>query len=180
MQMRYPILVLLSAAAACGGGPKPEAAPGPARGLRDLRADDSEVKAIALEASRLLPPGGSPQPAFGGVYVDGRRNRSVSDDVARSLGYASVSATRVAAPQCRATNSAGQSTPIPCPASVSNNMPPLYVFDEVIATSDSAYVGFSERTDKRDRSSCITLVRVGTSWRTLHQAVIADARRCGK
>ena len=179
--MRYPMLVLFGVVAACGGSKQPAVTANPARGLVDLRDADSVVTGIALEVSRLLPTGLNPQPAFGGVYVNGRVNRRASDAVARAAGYTSVSATRVGTPQCKAKNmSTGQETPIACPPSVAASMPPLYVFDEVIATADSAYVGYTERTEKTDKATCVRLLRVGPSWRVLDRLTIADARRCGK
>jgi hypothetical protein len=182
MQMRYRILTVCAAVAACGGSKQPAVAANPARGLVDLRDADSLVVGIAMEASRTLPTGLTPQPAFGGVYVNGRINRRASEAVAHAAGYASVTATKVGTPQCKARNmTTGQEMPIACPPQAVAAMPPLYVFDEVVATADSAYVGYTERSLKTDKATCLKLLRIGPSaWRVMDRATIADARRCGK
>jgi hypothetical protein len=153
----------------------------PQRGLRDLAGDEAELSSIALAASQKLPPPGSPQPAFGGVYVNGRYARHASDAVARAVGYATVQSTR--APKvagCRVVSSTGQSKDVPCPASVQQAVPTVFSFREVRATADSAYVGITESGPNVTRDNCVTLWRTSSGWIVLRSAVVSDAKRCGR
>lgn len=167
----------------CSAKKEPSVTPEPqaARGLVDLGGDEVELSSIALVASQKLPPPGNPQPAFGGVYVNGRYARRASEAVARAVGYASVQSTRAPkAAQCRVVSSSGASRDIPCPASVQQAVPTVFTFPEVRATADSAYVGIAESGPNATRSNCVTLWRTAGGWIVLRSVVIADAKSCGR
>jgi hypothetical protein len=183
--MRYLHFAVL-AAVACAGGAKPETVADPARGLRSLNPDDPDVVAIATAAAASLQSGssartiGNMEPMFAGVYVNGRKAQKATDAVLRVTGMHPVSSTRSPTVSCTAVSSSGKSMPVACPRDVIAQLPPAYMFDEVRATADSAYVGFSETSDRAQQASCITLRRTATDWRFVSTSPIASARNCGK
>lgn len=180
--MRYRIL-LLAAIAACGGGAAPKVTADPARGLRTMTTEDPELTAIAVAAARALPLNGTAQsvPFFGGVFVDGRKSRPASDAVVRATGFpAGSSSTRRPQVRCEARSSSGQTREVPCPPQTQQMLPPTYIFEEVRATADSAYVGITETMNGSSKGSCVTLVKRGASWDYLGSTVIASPRNCGK
>lgn len=181
MHMRY-LLLLVLAGTACGGARTPETSANPARGLRDLSGDNAELSEIAVAATRAVQPRAAAGTTFfNGVFVNGRKARLASDAVARATGFTATSTTRTPTPQCRAVNtSTGQSTPIACPASASQALPPTVTFDEVRSTADSAYVGITEESAMSSRGSCVTLVRRAGAWTFLSSNIMADPRHCGK
>ena len=180
--MRYLALLVIGAMA-CGGAKAPETTPNPARGLRNLTTDETELTRIVTAASRELPRGGaSGLPTFfSGVFVGGSKARLAGDAVLRVTGYSPSSSTRTPAPQCAVQNmSTGQRTPIPCPASAKQSVPITYTMAEVRATADSAYVGVIEATDISMKASCVVLIHRETSWSYLRTDPVADAKQCGK
>jgi hypothetical protein len=180
--MRYLVLLAV-AATACGGAKPAQTEPSPARGLLRLTADDAQLSAIAVAAARGLPSinKSTSTPAFGGVYVDGRRARLATDAVVRATGFTAVSTpTRSGNVQCRAVSSTGKSMPVPCPPEARQALPVTYTFDEVRATADSAYVGVSESSDTADRGSCMTLVKRQGNWTYFSTLIMADPKRCGR
>lgn len=180
--MPYRIL-LLAAIVACGGGAAPKVTADPARGLRAITTEDPEVTAIAVAAARSLPSNGTAQamPLFGGVFVDGKRSRPASDAVVRATGFlVGSSSTRRPQMRCEARSSSGQTREIPCPPQTQQMLPPTYIFEEVRATTDSAYVGVTETLNGSAKGSCVTLVKRGASWDYLGSMVIASPRNCGK
>lgn len=180
--MRHALALSIVLAACGGASSTPKVAADPARGLRPLTHDSAEVATIAIEAVRSLPPSrGAGQPLFGGVYVNGRLARQASDQVARATGFAPAAGVQKQNVQCVAQTSSGASRPIPCPAQAAASIPPIYRFEEIRATADSAYVGWSETANNSTRGNCITLVRFGgAGWRAMSTAIIADAKNCGK
>ena len=181
--MRY-LALLTAGAVACGGTKAPETTVSPSRGLRALTIDDPEVTAIANAATRALPSMGSSSSGthfFAGVYVNGRRARLATDAVVRTTGYTAVSSVpKRTTVECRAVSSSAQSRPVQCPAAARATIPPTFTFDEVRATADSAYVGITETNDMAEKSSCVTLVRRGTTWTYLGSAIVANGKLCGK
>lgn len=183
MLPRIARVALVGLATACGGAPKPEITVDPARGLMNLRAAENRpvLEDIVIAAVRSLPPQGSPQLLFGGVYVDGRQSREATEAVRRATGMSVVSGNRRPVVQCRAVNqSTGQSTPIACPAAAAQAIPPTLTFVEVRATADSGYVGASEAANAGTKSNCVTLRKVGNDWRVVSTLIIANPRHCGK
>lgn len=167
---------------ACGKPGAPEVTSDPARGLRTFTDTDPILSEIAVEAARSLPMEGRTTPAFGGVYVDGRRYRAASEAVARATGFTATSGSGPVRPECRSVNqTTGASTPIPCPASASSSIPVVYSFAEVRATADSAYVGSTKAAaNSASAATCITLSRSEGRWMVLRTVPIGDAKRCGR
>jgi hypothetical protein len=151
--------------------------------LVNLRAVENQrvLEDIVIAAARALPPQGSSQLLFGGVYVDGRSSREATEAVRRATGMSVVSSGRRPTVQCRAVNqSTGQSTPVPCPAAAAQALPPTLTFVDVRATADSGYVGAAEEANAGTKSNCVTLRKVGSEWRVVSTLVIANPRNCGK
>jgi hypothetical protein len=178
---RRALAALTIALAACGKAPAPATAVNPARSLRNLTADSTEVLTIAMEAAREISPSAQASKAlFGGVYVKGRRARQTSDEVIHANGFASASADKAPAMRCEARSSDGRVVPIACPHAAIAAVPPVLTFAEVVATADSAYVGLSEVTIETKKASCITLRHVARSWSVVSNVPIADAKLCGR
>ena len=180
--MRYLVLLAVSVAA-CGGAKAPAITPGPDRGLRALKADDPEITAIATVAARSLPVvsnRSSTPTLFAGVYVRDRESREATDAVRRTTGMGVGSTAGRVQMQCRAVSSSGQERTIPCPVQAAAQIPPTIIFDEVRATADSAYVGFTEAINGIEKANCMTLVwRLG-KWTYLSSGIIAKGKNCGK
>ena len=175
--------VLITAAivlAACGHTPEPVAVVNPARGLRSLTADSTEVTAIALAAAGEVRPGAMPKALFAGVYVDGKKAVKASTEVAHANGFALVARPRAPKMTCTLKGPDGQTREMQCPREVVASAPSVYVFDEVRATADSAYVGMSEVTPDATKANCITLLRRMKAWSVEKSTPIGDARQCGK
>lgn len=161
--------------------PAPAVAADPARGVRNLTADSAEVLAIAMEAANeIRPSGGMTKALFGGVFVNGHRAQKASDEVIHSNGFASASGARPPKMTCTLKGPNGQQTPMQCPRQAVASAPPIYTFEEVVATPDSAYVGVSEVTPDARKGDCITLRRTNTAWSVVSNTPIGDAKRCGK
>jgi hypothetical protein len=166
---------------ACAHAPAPVTAADPARGVRNLTADSAEVLAIAMEAAREVRPASNMTKAlFGGVYVKGHPAKKTSDALIHANGFASASGSRPLKVECRIESSTGQSRPAPCPRQVVSEVPPVYTFEEVLATADSAYVGMSEVTPDSKKGHCLTLRRMKTSWSLVTNLPIGDAKLCGR
>jgi hypothetical protein len=151
----------------------------PARGLRTLATEDSDVTAISLEAARAVWTQAG-QPRFGGVFVNDRRSRSATDAVKRATGATEVTSTQRGQLRCRIVSSSGQEREVPCPPQAVASIPPTFTFVEVRATADSAYVGVLEADGRSEKASCVTLTRRPGGWNYLRTTVIANAKHCGR
>ena len=175
------VMALALTIAACSHAATPAVVTNPARGVRNLTADSAEVLAIAMEAAREVRPASNATKAlFGGVYVKGHLAKKTSDEVIHANGFASASGSRGVKVTCRIQSPSGQTAPAQCPREVVTQIPPVYTFEEVLATADSAYVGMSEVTPDGKKGNCMTLRRVKTSWAVVNTLPIGDAKLCGR
>jgi hypothetical protein len=166
---------------ACGHAPAPAVAVDLARGLRNLTADSDGVLPIAMEAAREITPSAQANKAlFGGVYVSGRKARKTTDEVVHANGFAAAPADKAPAMKCVARSPDGRQIPIQCPRVAVESIPPVFTFDDVVATSDSAYVAVSEATIDSRKASCITLHRAKMSWSVVSNVPIGDVKKCGR
>src|SRR4051812_30118160 len=156
------------AAAGCASHPA-QTAPSPARNVRILAATDTELTALAVAAGLSLDRSGSPEPSFQGVVIDGYQARSATDAVLRATQLARYTDTPV--PTGVASRSGG--TIGPATAKV-------YALNYFRVTPDSGYVAATTPVGGGNAlPSCITLARVGKSWRTVSTKSVARADRCG-
>jgi hypothetical protein len=166
---------------ACSHASGPPVTVDPARGLRNLTADSDAVLPIAMEAAREITPSAQANKAlFGGVWVSGRKARKTTDEVVHANGFASAAADKAPQMKCVRQSSDGRSVPIQCPRAAVESIPPVFTFDDVVATADSAYVGVSEATTDSKKASCITLRHTKMTWSVVSNVPIGDVKKCGR